>query len=158
MKNFENVPPESIDAESENFQEELQTLRANKEDIYRIARVIQILQARGEQVKPTQEEKQEIIDNLERVRAGKSKRPLAPGYEIARWLMIGKALGIEDITPTKKDRHAIKESLEQYKEEKNFKQLASLIKTMEFLGIPLDVGDLEKEDKKMLDDALQEIE
>ena len=155
MRNLERIPQENVNSEIENLKKKLRELRDSKEDIYRIARTLQMLRLRGEYIEPTQEEEQEIIDNLEKARAGKSERPLAPGYEIARWLMIGRELNIESIAPTEQDQDMIEKALQKYKQEKNFRQLASLIKTVEFLGIPLDIGDLNEEDRGALEKELE---
>lgn len=154
---MENFDKES-QAETQRLGEQLEDARREGRDIYQIARILQMLQARGIEAEATDEEVEEISSNLERARKGESRRPLPRGYEIARWLMIQKTFTPEAVEITDEDRTAIAEAFEEYRAEKNFRQIASLVKTAEFIGVSTSLEGLTEGEKAAIAEGLRTLE
>lgn len=154
MEEFNKIQLDEINM----LQEKLEKARQDQSDIYQIARLLQILKLKGVVVNVTEQESVQILENLEKARKGETKRPFSNGYEIARWLMIQKALNIKVVEIREDDKIAIIEAVEKYKDEENFRQLASLIKTAEFIGTPISFENFTEKEKKAITEELKLID
>ena len=120
---------------------ELEDLRSNGSDIYQIARHLQMLIGRGAEAALTDKEKVDLKNAFILARNNSSDRVIGtvlPGYEIARFLMLGKFFGIDEIVFNEADVKLIEEAMHTYEDEKNYSQLDSLKRTLEYIGLKLD--------------------
>ncbi len=108
-------------------------------DLYTIARTVMILQHFGEEGALTKKEKKDLRKRLEQARAGETTLAswLPPGYVIARWLMLVKHFSPKAFKLTKKDKKLIKQAFDEYRQQGNFFQMASLKQTCDAIGVTL---------------------
>ncbi len=142
--------------ETTHAQPELEKARLEG-DVYNIARNLQMNKLQGLESESTPTEKAAIQAELANSRAGNGYLPLPQGYQVARWLMIHKTLwpGTEQIT--EKDQTMMNEAAREFREAKNFWQLASLVHTAEYLGTTVTYEKLSEQEQVEFGDALAEI-
>jgi len=152
--------------QDEPTQKCLRTLREDRADILRIARVVQGIRQHGSRVTLTKDEVGEIKNQYIRAKLGNSIRPYAQGHEVAIWLWIIKDLGIHGGVPDYRDKQLMEEAFDTLKQEWLSEQLASLV----IVGLKLKVSfkkqsrmcgeqrhDLEKEIDKLQRKARKEL-
>lgn len=138
---------------------ELEAARQNA-DIYQTARILQMLTLRGVAIPATEHELAQISENLERARRDEPHRALAPlhrGYEIARWLMLKKVLDPESLRVTSGDEAAIREAINAYKDEENFYQIASLLRTCDSIGVTISLNSFSDQERRAIQTHLQAV-
>ena len=132
---------EEKDVTVEELFRELEDLRSNEGDIYQVARRLQMLIGSGAEVTLTDKEKVDLKNAFILARNNSSDRVIGivlQGYEIARFLMLGKFFGIDEIVFNEADVKLIEEAMHTYEDEKNYSQLDSLKRTLEYIGLKLD--------------------
>ncbi|MFN3187962.1 MAG: hypothetical protein ACK42D_00230 [Candidatus Paceibacteria bacterium] len=133
-----NSPIENNPTISE-YTQRLKEARDNN-DIYAVARLIGVLRGLGIDVEIDEEEKAACLQELEKTRVGNVDDFFrrVPGYMVARWLMILKNFYPEDVEISESDIVLMQSALEQYQNEENYYQIASLKITTESIGVSLD--------------------
>lgn len=126
-------------------------------DLYEIARSLQMAKLRDPAVEPSAAEAEAIQKELNNAREGKGYLELAQGYQVARWLMIHEVLWPGTSHPTEEDRALMNKAAQEYRNENNLYQLASLIHTSRFLGVELNYDPLPENMEQQLQEALAEI-
>lgn len=145
--------------EVQGLEKALEAERAGGRSIYQIARFAQMLTLRGKDVALTPDEKREIADQLENARKDENRLlSVHQGYEIARWLMLAKVLEVSDrISVTEQDQEKMRQAAVHFKNEKNLLHLASLKKTVEFLGLEVDTSGLSEDEKVALENEFEKM-
>jgi hypothetical protein len=139
-----------------NRESRIQAIKADLErsrissDTYLIGRKLMLLKGLGIEEPLNENEFGDILQKLEQTRSGKSTMPiLEPGYELARWLMIIRALKPDyalAITPS--DKQLIDEAMESYRKEENYDQIGSLIETCKYIGVQPEMKTFSKEEEQ----------
>ena len=112
--------------------------RAGK--IYLVARYVVMLRGMGIQVSLTSQEFKEVLSALDAARDGKGVLPTHSGYEVARWILLIRELQLDPrLIIADEDLNLIQQAADFYHNEKNLRQLASLLFTCGQAGLTLRV-------------------
>lgn len=152
-----NPPIENNPTISE-YTQKLKEARDNN-DIYVVARLIGVLRGLGIGVELEEGEKVACLQELEKARVGNVDDFFrrVPGYMVARWLMILKNFYPEDVEISDSDIVLMQSALEQYQNEENYYQIASLKVTTESVGVQLNFGQFSEEEMVEIEKNVQDI-